>query len=64
MRSERKNIIQPSDWWAAFESEAASKGVSLSEWVGAACRKALPKDARGKLSERVGRGRPSNMENR
>lgn len=38
MTSERKNITQPTDWWAAFEAAAQAEGVSLSEWVGACCR--------------------------
>ena len=58
MKAERKNITQPSDWWLEFEAAAYVKGITLSEWVGAACRKALPKDTRDGLSERVGRGQP------
>ena len=57
MTNERKNITQPSDWWAAFEAEAKEKGQALSEWVGDACKKAVPKSFRNQLSDRVKPGR-------
>lgn len=48
----RKNIVQPADWWEAFEERAAKAGQSLSEWVGEQCKAALPQRAQAKLSER------------
>lgn len=54
---ERKNLIQPPDWWRAFEAEAEKRGVSLAEWMGNACRRALPADVRAELSDRRGPGR-------
>jgi hypothetical protein len=35
--TERRNVTQPADWWAAFEAEAKKEGLTLSEWVGACC---------------------------
>lgn len=58
MANERKNITQPTDWWEAFQKQADEAGQSLSEWIGEAGKKHLPKDARKKLSERGTRGRP------
>lgn len=58
MTNERKNITQPTDWWAAFEAAAEAEGVSLAEWVGACCKANLPKGVEAKLSERGTRGRP------
>lgn len=53
----RKNITQPSDWWAAFEKAAAAEGKNLSEWMGDKCKKALGKDGK-QLSERKPANRP------
>lgn len=58
MTNERKNITQPSDWWAAFETAAEAEGVSLAEWLGACGMANLPKDVSEELSERGTRGRP------
>ena len=52
MISERRNITTPPDWWAAFESAAKEQSLSLSEWVGEACRQAVPYARRRKLSQR------------
>ena len=52
MISDRRNITNPPAWWAAFEAAADSAGLSLSEWVGEACRRAVPYPQRRKLSER------------
>lgn len=54
--AERRNLVQPPDWWAAFAGAAARKGVSLSEWIGDACRRALRPDERRALSDRRTRG--------
>lgn len=58
MNSERKNVIQPIDWWAAFVTEAKREGLSLSEWLGDCGRANLPKDVKAGLSERPTAGRP------
>lgn len=60
MTNERKNITQPSDWWAAFEAEAKRRGLTLSEFIGLAALKMLAKDQKAKLSERVKPGRKKN----
>lgn len=58
MTNTRKNITQPADWWAAFESQAQAEGLSLSAWIGKVGRDALPKRVAGKLSERSPAHRP------
>jgi len=60
MTNERKNITQPTDWWAAFEAEAKRRGLTLSEFIGLAASKMLAKDQKAKLSERVKPGRKKN----
>jgi len=52
MTSERKNISQPVEWWAAFEAQATREGLSLSEWVGECCAAYLADSVREKLPER------------
>ena len=56
--TERKNITQPVDWWAAFTAAAASRGLSLSEWIGEQAKRGLTADARRELSRRPEIGRP------
>lgn len=46
MLCERRNITQPADWLAAIEAAAAADGVTVSEWIGEACRKRLPVSVR------------------
>ena len=58
MTCTRKNLTQPEDWWSAFEQQAASEGLSLSEWLGNAGRKQLPTEVRDGLSERPKAVRP------
>lgn len=58
MTSERKNISQPADWWAAWEAEAKKANQHLSEWIADKCNAALTKRQQSKLSERRGRGQP------
>ena len=58
MESDRKNITQPRDWWAAFAAAARRENVSLSDWVGQCCRANLPADERRALSERAPAHRP------
>lgn len=54
----RKNVTQPSDWWASFERAAKEEGVTLSEWLGDCMLANLPKEERERLSKRPGIGRP------
>ena len=56
--NERKNITQPSDWWAAYESQATKEGKSLSAWIGDRCKEGLPKAVQKRLSERQPAHRP------
>ena len=58
MASERKNITQPADWWAAFEAAAKVEGVNLSEWIGACCVPNVPAAVAKGLSERPTVGAP------
>jgi hypothetical protein len=55
---ERRNITQPADWWAAIEAAAAAESVTVSEWIGEACRKRLPVLVRRGLSKRPPANRP------
>jgi hypothetical protein len=56
--NERKNIMQPSDWWAAFEAQAKAEGMTLSAWIGEAAKAKLPPKALKKLLERPPAHRP------
>lgn len=56
----RKNITQPADWWAAFESAAKAEGKTLSEWIGDVARKSLGKAGK-QLSERKPAHRPKKI---
>jgi hypothetical protein len=58
MSSERRNIPQPADWWAAIEAAAQADGVTVSEWIGEACRKRLPVSVSRGLSARPPANRP------
>lgn len=62
MPSNRKNIVQPSEWWEAFEWQAKREGLSLSEWIGKHCREALPAKRRDALPERPPANRPKQSE--
>jgi hypothetical protein len=53
-----KNITQPDDWWEAFESAAAEKGLSLSAWLGNIAKDSLPPKVAKQLSERPPANRP------
>lgn len=59
MTNERKNITQPTDWWAAWKAEADKQGVSLSAWIGEQCNAALKVKTQNQLTERATRGRPA-----
>lgn len=58
MTNERKNITQPSDWWAAFEEQAKSEGLTLAAWLGEAAKAKLPPKVAKKLTERPPANRP------
>lgn len=57
MKSIRKNITQPEDWWAAFEAAAQTENMTLSEWVGECCRANI----KSELSDRPPTGRPPEL---
>jgi hypothetical protein len=57
MKSERKNICQPTDWWTAFAAAAQSEGLTMSEWLGNAGRAHMHTEAET-LSERPAANRP------
>ena len=57
MKSERKNICQPTDWWAAFAANAQAQGLTMSEWLGNAARAHMHTEAET-LSERPAANRP------
>ena len=52
MISQRRCVTNPPDWWEVFEAVAKEQGLSLSEWMGEACRQAVPYTRRRKLSQR------------
>jgi len=59
----RLDTTQPKDWINLIQSEAYSRKISVSEFVGDACldaiakgRKMKPAELRSKLSKRVRRG--------
>lgn len=33
-----KQITQPEDWWELFKQQAYLEGLTLSEWIGEACK--------------------------
>ena len=59
MTNERKNISEPADWWAAFESQAKAEGLSLSAWIGEAGKAKLPPKVAKNLTERPAANRPA-----
>lgn len=58
MKSERKNISQPKDWWNAFQDQADAENVTLAAWLGEACKKQLSPKVAKKLTERPPANRP------
>ena len=60
MKTDRKNITQPADWWAAFARQAQSEGLTLSAWAGECMRANLDKNTAAGLSERPAANRPVN----
>jgi hypothetical protein len=61
MTTERKNISQPSDHWAAFQTAADNAGLSLSEWMSEKCRAVLPAKVQKTLSKRNPVGTPKKL---
>jgi len=59
MTNQRRNVTQPVDWWDAFKAAADKQGVSLSEWIGSACKAKLPAKVAAKLSNRPPAHRPA-----
>lgn len=57
-KSERRNITQPADWWAAFEAQAKAEGASLSKWIGMKCIESLPEEVKTSLIGRPAAHRP------
>lgn len=51
-------IVNPPEWWEAFEAQAEAEGMSLSQFAGAAMLDRLPHRIRRELPERAGRGQP------
>ena len=58
MTTERRNITQPADWWAAFEKQAENEGNTLSCWIGECCLAFLEKQDLDKLCQRPPAHRP------
>lgn len=58
MTNTRKNITQPSDWWAAFQDQAKAEGMTLAAWLGEAAKAKLPREVVKKLSDRPPANRP------
>ncbi len=42
---ESKNIVQPEDWWTAFEVAAEYAGLSLSDWIAGCVTGFVPEPA-------------------
>ncbi len=61
MATERRNITQPADWWAAFQSQAESDGMTLSEWAGECMRKKLHAIINDGLGDRPAAHRPKKL---
>lgn len=55
---ERKNITQPADWWVVFQEASDKAEMSLSAWIGEACKDKLDKKQVKNLSERPPANRP------
>lgn len=58
MTTERCNIAQPADWWAAFRKQAQKEGLTLSGWLGECALANLDESTAEKLSERPAANRP------
>lgn len=62
MTSERKNLTEPAELWAAAEAQAKKEGKSLSEWVGERMLEGLPAKVRKSIPERDTVGRPKKQD--
>jgi len=58
MRSERRCVTEPVEWWRAFGKQADAEGVSLSEWLGACGLANLPAAVVETLPDRPPVGAP------
>jgi len=61
MKCTRRNVTQPGDWWLAFASAAKQKDMTLSEWMGWACKRQVDKEVRNTLSDRPAANRPMSV---
>lgn len=61
MTSERKNLTEPAELWAAAEEQAVKEGKSLSEWVGERMLEGLPVKVQKKIPKRDTVGRPKKV---
>ena len=52
-----KSVAYPSDWWDSFANAAKKEGLSVTAWIGMACRNFLPDDVACKLSPKSKAGR-------
>lgn len=57
--TERKQITQPQQYWAAWQDAAAKAGQSLSAWIADKCNEGLSRRVARKLPARQRPGRPS-----
>jgi len=63
MTSERKNIIQPTEWWDAVAEQMERDGEkNLSKWAGECMEANLDGDLRATLPERPTVGAPKKAE--
>lgn len=53
MKSERKNIVQPSVFWRQFEKAAKAEGMNLSKWIAEQCVAGLPQEVADNLPVRA-----------
>lgn len=59
MNTTRRQITQPAAWWDAFEDQARSEGLTVSQWLGKLGFEQLPRKVRRTLPDRPRRGKPS-----
>ena len=52
-----KSVSYPSDWWDRFAEAAKKERLSVTAWVGMACRNFLPDDVACQLSPKSKAGR-------
>lgn len=58
--SERKNVVQPTEWWAAVEEQMKRDGeTNRSKWIGECVVANLDDDLRETLGDRRPANRPA-----